>query len=76
MMAPACLPTSATVALSVMAGLVPAIHACPQRVDPRDKPGDDDRSVVRRGCRRGLPTSPGMTGDACRYSDPNPLRAH
>ncbi|GGH23425.1 hypothetical protein GCM10007036_29180 [Alsobacter metallidurans] len=29
-------------ALSVMAGLVPAIHAGAQRVDPRDKPGDDD----------------------------------
>ncbi|PSC02436.1 hypothetical protein SLNSH_24150 [Alsobacter soli] len=41
MTAPACLPTSATVTLSVMAGLVPAIHAFPQRVDPRDKPGDD-----------------------------------
>ncbi|PSC07064.1 hypothetical protein SLNSH_01435 [Alsobacter soli] len=33
---------------SVMAGLVPAIHAGAQRVDPRVKPGDDGGRVCAR----------------------------
>src|SRR4051794_11377007 len=48
-----------------MAGLVPAIHVFASRerkqdVDHRDKPGDDDREVVRRTAKNKMTSSPSL----------------